>query len=640
MSHATKNEHKKDEGFNWEKLSKKGKQDADIKDELNKHMEKYRTLLLEADETPSQSEFQTELLPQIRTSLYNVFNSYDLPEKEQERRLESFLDEIQTFFNEYIDTHALAELTLEASQIYNIIKAINALNEEVQIHIDKEQVRFRFMDPSRVTLVQVFITAKTYKFFREGRIAVHLGDFANLLSATTSEKSSTTIRFTPKNIIIIKESEKLRAPVRSTLSLLDLDIEEIPMDMLFQTTYPFTFELSQDQYKFLLKELDTLSEIVNLKAEPQQITFYNSGQVGTRNIVFQKKYLKSLEFVGTDVIQTQIEREQEKPLPKEHYEKMLRLRIRNLKKQKNRLHYKKYRDERRIRELNVKIAQQKRLPSIEDEDYKELHDRCNTLMKEQSKINSEIRELTKKIEITTTYDFQSFTDSQTYSFFNAFLHYFEKELGSSQRKNTQLRKFIGIFREFIEIEQNKLTEEELENAQATIEQLEIELTEIEAEIEDLQEQLPDRFRNDEYIRTLEKNREEELSLPKFDQIRQSRIKTLESEIKRLEEKEKSVWEEYQNPTLIEKLQEQLREPHATGGYSLLLLKTFSHLTNLLDARDSVHFSLKTDHPLKLYMELPLLNTRKATVGSLQGWLFLAPRVEEAEFDGEDELDEF
>jgi len=66
----------------------------------------------------------------------------------------------------------------------------------------------------------------------------------------------------------------------------------------------------------------------------------------------------------------------------------------------------------------------------------------------------------------------------------------------------------------------------------------------------------------------------------------------------------------------------------TGAYSLTFLKAILKIASIME---KLEISLKTDHPLKMIFNL-------LEGGELN--YFLAPRVEEAEFDEDDDMDEF
>jgi hypothetical protein len=67
---------------------------------------------------------------------------------------------------------------------------------------------------------------------------------------------------------------------------------------------------------------------------------------------------------------------------------------------------------------------------------------------------------------------------------------------------------------------------------------------------------------------------------------------------------------------------------SSGAYSLTFLKAILKIASITE---KLEISLKTDHPLKMIFNL-------LEGGELN--YFLAPRVEEAEFDEDDDMDEF
>lgn len=79
---------------------------------------------------------------------------------------------------------------------------------------------------------------------------------------------------------------------------------------------------------------------------------------------------------------------------------------------------------------------------------------------------------------------------------------------------------------------------------------------------------------------------------------------------------------------VEDLLESEISETCTGAYSLTFLKAILKIASITE---KLEISLKTDHPLKMIFNL-------LEGGELN--YFLAPRVEEAEFDDDDDMDEF
>jgi len=296
MSKSKNKSQEKRQGFDWEQLGKKGKRDATIKEEIDSLRESFINVLLNGEEKITEKKFTTDILPELEHKVEDLCSKYEIDRKEQDRRKDSILKELTNFYHSYITTETYAELSIDAVQIYNILNALKNIVDEVEFKLVKDHIALRFMDPSRINLVQIFLTAKTYIFFREGKACVDLDDFAKVVKANTTEKSVTTLRFTPSEVLITKESETYRTSVHTSLSQLDLDIEEIPMGEIFKIQYPFSFAISRGQFDYILNELDVLSEIVNIKVNMDHIEFYNSGQIGSRTIPFEEKDIKYLTY--------------------------------------------------------------------------------------------------------------------------------------------------------------------------------------------------------------------------------------------------------------------------------------------------------------------------------------------------------
>jgi hypothetical protein len=77
----------------------------------------------------------------------------------------------------------------------------------------------------------------------------------------------------------------------------------------------------------------------------------------------------------------------------------------------------------------------------------------------------------------------------------------------------------------------------------------------------------------------------------------------------------------------------LRTRSCSAGYSCTFLKGIGKITPILDKKDAIRFSMRTDHPLRV-------NAEFKSLGDVQFTAFLSPRVEETEFDGDEIGEEF
>ena len=89
----------------------------------------------------------------------------------------------------------------------------------------------------------------------------------------------------------------------------------------------------------------------------------------------------------------------------------------------------------------------------------------------------------------------------------------------------------------------------------------------------------------------------------------------------------------ENQESKEAIKQVLKEKSSMGSYSLSFLKIVKDFSNILDLREKISFSLKTDNPFKTEISFKKLSSTKLTY-------YLAPRVPEEDFEEEDGDEEF
>ncbi|TFF93174.1 MAG: hypothetical protein EU543_04205 [Promethearchaeota archaeon] len=98
------------------------------------------------------------------------------------------------------------------------------------------------------------------------------------------------------------------------------------------------------------------------------------------------------------------------------------------------------------------------------------------------------------------------------------------------------------------------------------------------------------------------------------QIGSRTIPFQEKDIKYLTYTEYEQENNQEEDTDAEESKEKEDPSEAVSAFSYKFLDIFSKLTSLLTPNDSIHFFARSQHPLKIYIELPLIDTRKATIG--------------------------
>jgi hypothetical protein len=103
-------------------------------------------------------------------------------------------------------------------------------------------------------------------------------------------------------------SLKRNRTIARTLRPLDLELQDIPIDALNRIVYPFTFEITKDDFVDLMANSSRYSEILDINAKPKQVIFSESSDKGSSEIIFKKTDLVSLTF-NEELLLNELERE-------------------------------------------------------------------------------------------------------------------------------------------------------------------------------------------------------------------------------------------------------------------------------------------------------------------------------------------
>ena len=261
--------------------------------------------------------FKSTFIPDLRSQVKSILDPYELPKEEATRRVDEVITDQRELF-EYAQMNAYGEIAFNSYQAYKIFDGLKSPIDEGEFKLRPDKIELRFMDPQRIQLTEITFTTSTYRFFREGKVAVNVDDLARLLKASKSEKAISTIIFTDSGLKITKQSTELNIPIQDTLAALHLEFEEIPMETLLSLKYPFTFALRKEQFEYILKHTDIHSEVLGIKVNPERLEFGQHGQIGTRSIPLDKQDLKDLSFDPTRLeISNQDEEDDKEPCPHE-----------------------------------------------------------------------------------------------------------------------------------------------------------------------------------------------------------------------------------------------------------------------------------------------------------------------------------
>jgi proliferating cell nuclear antigen len=156
------------------------------------------------------------------------------------------------------------------------------------------------MDPSRVCLLKLTIDKEDFdefEFEKEGgddaqyTIGLNLDDLDKILKrSSTNDSIEIDFKENDNKIKIIMQREGMSRSRTFSLALLDIEIEEIPMDTLLNYDYPTRWVIDPEFLVEAIKDAEIYSEILNIKAEKDQgLVFNSSGQIGEMeyNLAFE-----------------------------------------------------------------------------------------------------------------------------------------------------------------------------------------------------------------------------------------------------------------------------------------------------------------------------------------------------------------
>jgi proliferating cell nuclear antigen len=178
------------------------------------------------------------------------------------------------------------KLKLENSRILKgIIETLSSIIDETEFEVTPEQFSITAMDPSRICLLKLTIKNEDfdeYECDEETKVGINLDDLNKILKRSSTD-DSIEIDFTESDnkIKIVMQREGMSRKRTFSLALLDIEMEEIPMDNLLQIEYPTNWVIDPDFLVEAIKDAEIYSEILKIKAEEEKgLEFSSSGQIG------------------------------------------------------------------------------------------------------------------------------------------------------------------------------------------------------------------------------------------------------------------------------------------------------------------------------------------------------------------------
>ncbi|MBY8984607.1 MAG: proliferating cell nuclear antigen (pcna) [Candidatus Lokiarchaeota archaeon] len=177
-------------------------------------------------------------------------------------------------------------LKLENSRILKgIVETLASIIDETEFRVTPKEFTISAMDPSRICLLKLSIKKDDfdeYECSTESKIGLNLDDLDKILKrSTTNDTVEINFTETDQKIKIKMQREGVSRTRTFSLALLDIDIEEIPMDNLLKIEYDSKWVIDTDFLVEAIKDAEIYSEILNINAnEGKGLIFSSSGQIG------------------------------------------------------------------------------------------------------------------------------------------------------------------------------------------------------------------------------------------------------------------------------------------------------------------------------------------------------------------------
>jgi proliferating cell nuclear antigen len=195
------------------------------------------------------------------------------------------------------------KLKLENSRILKgIVETLSSIIDETEFKVNPDEFTITAMDPSRICLLKLSIKKEDfdeYECDEETKVGLNLDDLDKILKRSAADDAiQIDFKEADNKIKIIMQREGMSRTRTFSLALLDIDIEEIPMDNLLQIEYPSKWVIDPEFLVEAIKDAEIYSEILNIKAEEEKgLTFSSSGQIG--EMVYN---LGSEDLIETQII--------------------------------------------------------------------------------------------------------------------------------------------------------------------------------------------------------------------------------------------------------------------------------------------------------------------------------------------------
>lgn len=194
----------------------------------------------------------------------------------------------------------IINLKFDCYEFYKFIETIEKYVDELEIIFENREFSIKIMDASRIMLCKVSMYLTDYHDLplEKMKFGINTEDLMKLLKTRKNDKKGIELIFDNSKTFIelIKTSQKFNSKITRTLNLLDLELEEIPMDILNKIEYPAKAIFPTSFLDDLFYECGLYSEVINIEIdELLGISFSEEGQIGKSEYLIKQKYCNEIK---------------------------------------------------------------------------------------------------------------------------------------------------------------------------------------------------------------------------------------------------------------------------------------------------------------------------------------------------------
>ncbi len=168
--------------------------------------------------------------------------------------------------------------------IRKLVEALSGVVSETVLETSPSEFTVTAIDPGRNALLKLQIPKESFDGFKsseKAKAGINLADFDKIMKRLTSE-DSLELFYDEKDVSIKISMRRSEQRTRTFhLALIDLEVEELPIDKLLQADYSAGFIIEPDFFEEAVKDAEVYSETITMEAiKNKKIGFSSFGAVG------------------------------------------------------------------------------------------------------------------------------------------------------------------------------------------------------------------------------------------------------------------------------------------------------------------------------------------------------------------------